>query len=147
MQAATLSQFYQKVKAVAPALNSNQQLRLIHGQNELREDTTTLLSIGIGHAATVFSVFRTVGGSDSCVQLLQECPDNSIYGVATLSIRVSCVQCGAIVQYSEACKQMNCPACSKEFCFISLRKKDIGGYKCGYCKAAPRQPSIPIATP
>ena len=70
-QLAALSQFYQKVRVVAPALNSNQQLRLILGQTELREDSTTLQAAGIVHAATVFAVIRTVGGSDPRVQMLK----------------------------------------------------------------------------
>ena len=102
---------------MAPALNSNQQLRLILGQTELREDSTTLQSVGIVHGTTVFAVIRTVGGSDPRVQLLLSCPDKSIYGVTTPSTR-ACVHCGALVQHTDACKQMKCPACSQEFCFI-----------------------------
>ena len=145
IQLATLSQFYQKVRAVAPALNSNQQLRLVLGQTELREDSTTLQAAGIVHATTAFAVIRTVGGSDPRVQMLQRCPDKTIYGVTTPSTR-ACVHCGALVQHTEACKQMKCPACSGEFCFICLRKKDSGGYKCGNCKPAPRQTNIPTAS-
>ena len=141
-QLSTLSQFYQKVRAVAPGLN---QLRLIHSQTELREDGTTLQAAGIGHTTTVFAVIRTVGGSDPRVQMLQNCPDKTIYGMTTPSTR-SCVHCGALVQHTEACKQMKCPACSGEFCFICLRKKDPGGYKCGSCKPAPRQTNIPNAS-
>ena len=133
------------MRAVAPALNSNQQLRLILGQIELREDSTTLHSTGIHHGSTVFAVIRTVGGSDPRVQVLQTCPDKNIYSVTTPSTR-ACVHCGALVQHIEACKQMKCPACSKEFCFICLRKKDVGGYKCGNCQPAPRQTSIPSAS-
>ena len=123
-------------------LNTNQQLRLIHGQTELREDSTTLQAVGIAHATTVFTVIRTVGGSDPRLQMLQNCPDKNIYGVTTPSTR-ACVHCGALVQHIEACKQMKCLVCSKEFCFICLRKKDVDGYKCGNCKPAPRQTSIP----
>ena len=146
-QLATLSQFYQKVRVVAPALNSNQQLRLNLGQTELHEDSTTLQVAGIVHVTTVFAVFRTVGGSDPRVQMLQSCPDKIIYGVTTLSTR-ACVHCGAlpVVEHSEACKQMKCPACSEEFCFICLRKKDPEGYKCGNCKPAPRQINILTAS-
>lgn len=113
------------MRAIAPALNSNQQLRLIHCQTELREDSTTLQSAGINHGTTVFAVIRTVGGSDPCVEILQGCPDKNIYGIATPSTR-ACVHCGALVQHTEACKQMKCPACSKEFYFICLRKRDVG---------------------
>ena len=126
MQLATLSQFYQKVRAVAPALNSNQQLRLILGQTELREDSTTLQAAGIVHAATVFAVIRTVGGSDPRVQMLQGCLVKTIYGVTTPSTR-ACVHCGALVQHTEACKQMKCLACSGEFCFICLRRRTPEG--------------------
>ena len=88
------------MRAVAPALNSNQQLRLIFGQTELREDSTTLQSAGIHHAATVFAVIRTVGGNDPRVQLIQTCPDNTIYGMTTSSTR-ACVYCGTLVQHIE----------------------------------------------
>ena len=133
------------MRAVTPALNSNQQLRLIFGRTELREDSTTLQSIGIQHGSSTFGVIRTVGGSDPCIQLLQVCPDKCMYGIINLSTRAY-VHCGALVQHVEACKQMECPACSKEFQFVCLREKDSGGNKCANCKTAPRQTNIPSAS-
>ena len=123
-QLATLSQFYQKVRAIVSVLN-NEQLRLITGETELREDLTTLRAAGIVHGTMVYSVVRTVGGSDPCIQMLQSCPDTTIYCVITPSKR-ACVQYRALVQHTEACKQMKYPACSGEFYFICVRKKDPG---------------------
>ena len=117
MQLSTLSQFFQKVRAVTPALNSNQQLRLIHGQTDLREDSTILQAAGIVHGTIVFGVIRALGGSDPHVHMPQICPDKTIYDVTTPSTR-GCFRCGALVQHTEACKQTNCPSCSGEFCFI-----------------------------
>ena len=59
-QLATLSQFYQKVRAVAPGLDC-QQLRLFLGHTELHEDSTTLQAAGIGHEVQMFVVCRTSG--------------------------------------------------------------------------------------
>ena len=86
------------MRAVVPALNNNQQLRLIFGEIELREGSTTLQSAGIHHAATVFAVIKTVGGRDPLVQLIQTYPDNTIYGMTTSSTR-ACVYCGTLVQH------------------------------------------------
>ena len=77
MQGAWTQEFYRNVRAVTPVLQSNQQLRLIHGQTELRENSTTLQSLGIHHGSTVFAVIRTVGGSDPRVTMLLNCPNFS----------------------------------------------------------------------
>lgn len=126
----TLSQFFQKVRAVTPALKSNEQLRLIHGKTDLREDSTTLQATGIVHGTTVFAVIRALGGSDPLIHMPQICPDKTIYGVTTPSTR-GCFHYGALVQHTEACKQTKCPSCSGEFCFIW---------------SAPRQTSIQSAS-
>ena len=162
MQAASTQEFYRNVRAVVPALRSNEQLRLIHGQTELREDSTTLQSLGILHGSTVFAVIRTVGGSDPRVTMLLSCPEKNIGGVKTPSLR-ACPHCGALVEHTDACKHMKCPVCSKEFCFICLSKRDTSGgqsqnrwfaalwgqtgWQCGRhnspCTSAARQTSIP----
>ena len=90
-------------------------------------------------------MMRVRGGSDPQVQMLQSCPNKDVIGVSTPSIR-ACPFCGALVQHTDACKQMNCPACSRAFCFICLKKNE-GGWQCGswntQCTPAPRQTYIP----
>ena len=161
MQVASVQEFYRKVQAVAPALKSNQQLRLIQGRNELREGPTTLQDLGIHHGSSVFAVIRTVGGGDPRVTMLLNCPEKNIGGVKSPSLR-ACPHCGALVEHTDACKHMKCPACSNEFCFIFLSKRDANGrqsqfgwmifqgqtgWKCGRynspCASAARQTSIP----
>ena len=161
MQVASVQEFYRKVQAVTPALKSNQQLRLIHGQSELREGPTTLQDLGIHHGSSVFAVIRTVGGGDPRVTMLLNCPEKNIGGVKSPSLR-ACPHCGALVEHTDACKHMKCPACSKEFCFICLSKRDTNGrqsqfgwmaflgqtgWQCGRynspCAPAERQTSIP----
>jgi len=126
MQVASVEELYRKVKAVAPALKSNQQLQLIQGQNELREGPITFQSLGIHHCSTVFSVIRTVGGGDPRVTMLLNCPEKNMEGEKSPALRAF-PRCGALVEHTDACKNMKCPACSKEFCFICLVKRDTDG--------------------
>ena len=154
-------QFYQKAQEIAPALKGNQELRLLMGKTELREDSTqSLQDIGIRHGSSVYAVVRAKGGSDPRITWLHECEEKVIAGVKTPSLR-ACPHCGALVEHSAACKHMKCPACSKEFCFICLSKKDDkaggglswftsfgqAGWQCGRynapCTPAPRQTNIP----
>lgn len=99
----------------------------------------------LSNGSSIHIAMRLKGGSDPRVQMLQSCPNKDVIGVSTPSIR-ACPFCGALVQHIDACKQMNCPACSKEFCFICLKKKE-GNWQCGSwntkCTPAPRQTSIP----
>lgn len=161
MQDASILQFYKKVQEIAPALASNEELRLIVGKTELRENSTqSLQDTGIRHGSSVFAVIRTVGGSDPRITWLLECDEKVIAGVRTPSLR-ACPHCGALVEHSAACKHMKCPACGKEFCFICLSKRDNKpggglswvpfygqtGWQCGRynapCTPAPRQTNIP----
>jgi len=102
-------------------------------------------SVGLTHMSSVCVVMRQRGGSDPRVQMLQNCSNKDVVGVSTPSIR-ACPHCGALVQHTDACKHMTCPACSREFCFICLRKKE-GGWQCGSynskCSPASRQTYIP----
>ena len=102
-------------------------------------------NVCLSHCSRINITFRQRGGSDPRVQMLQNCANKDVIGVSTPSIR-ACPFCGALVQHTDACKQMNCPACSKAFCFICLKKNE-GGWQCGSwntkCKPAPRQTYIP----
>ena len=161
MQDGSIGQLFKKVKEVVPTLQCNQQLRLIMGEIDLREDSTqSLQDTGIRHGSSVFAVIRTVGGSDPRITWLLECDEKVIAGVKTPSLR-ACPYCGALVEHSAACKHMKCPACGKEFCFICLSKRDDKagggvswflfygqtGWQCGRynapCAPAPRQTKIP----
>ena len=103
------------------------------------------LKFPLSNGSHVSIMMRQRGGSDPRVQMLQSCPNKDVIGVSTPSIR-ACPFCGALVQHIDACKQMNCPACSKAFCFICLKKNE-GGWQCGSwnakCSPAPRQTYIP----
>lgn len=103
------------------------------------------LRIPLLHFTHINVMIRVKGGSDPRVQMLQSCPNKDVIGVQTPSIR-ACPFCGALVQHVDACKQMNCLACSKAFCFICLKKNE-GGWQCGSwntkCTPAPRQTHIP----
>ena len=103
------------------------------------------LKFPLSNGSHVSIMMRQRGGSDPRVQMLQSCPNKDVIGVSTPSIR-ACPFCGALVQHIDACKQMNCPACSKSFCFICLKKNE-GGWQCGSwntkCTPAPRQTYIP----
>ena len=157
MQGASVGQLFKKVKEVVPTLQCNQQLRLIMGEIDFRENSTqTLQDTGVRHGSSVFAVIRTVGGSDPRITWLFECKEKVITGVRTPSLR-ACPHCGALVEHSAACKHMKCPACGKEFCFICLSKRDEKGvwiplygqtgWQCGRyntsCNPAPRQTNIP----
>ena len=102
--------------------------------------------ISLSHGSCISIVVTQRGGSDPRVQMLQNCESKDVIGVITPSMR-ACPYCGALVQHIDACKQMNCPACSKAFCFICLKKNDGGGWQCGNwntrCTPAPRQTHIP----
>ena len=103
------------------------------------------VEVGLSHGRTIDIIMRQRGGSDPRVQMLHNCPNKDVVGVSTPSIR-ACPFCGALVQHTDACKQMNCPACSRAFCFICLKKNE-GGWQCGSwntkCTPAPRQMYIP----
>ena len=102
------------------------------------------LEVDLSDFSSIRLLMRVRGGSDPRVQMLQNCPNKDVIGVSTPSIR-ACPFCGALVQHIDACKQMNCPACSRAFCFICLKKNE--GWQCGSwntkCTLAPRQMYIP----
>ena len=161
MQGATISDLYKKVGEIAPPLKLNQQLRLLMGNNEFSDDSTqSLQDASIHHGSSMYTAIRTVGGSDPRIQWLLECEETTIAGVKTPALR-ACPHCGGLVQHTGACKHMKCPACSKEFCFICLSKRDEtsrgglswlqlfgqAGWQCGRyntaCAPAPRQTKLP----
>ena len=144
MQDATSADLYKEIRQKKPSLN-NAPLRVLDGTHEIKENSTPLTDFSIANNSQVFVVMETKGGSDPRVQMLHSCPNKDVVGVSTPSIR-ACPFCGALVQHIEACKHMNCPACSKEFCFICLKKRE-GRWQCGSydskCTPAPRQTHIP----
>lgn len=95
--------------------------------------------------------------NDGCInknlQLLQTCKDISLPAVEGVthcpSIR-ACPTCGLKVEHSsEYCKNINCPRCHVEFCFVCLKLKRIccktsSPYKICPGGVAPRQTSIPV---
>ena len=144
MQDATSAELFKEIRQKKPSLN-NAPLRVLHGTHELKEDSTALTDFNIANNSQVFVVMKTRGGGDPRVQMLQDCPNKDVIGVSTPSIR-ACPFCGALVQHTDACKHMNCPTCSRAFCFICLKKNE-GGWQCGNwntkCPPAPRQTYIP----
>lgn len=129
-------------------ISGGEEMRLITGTKELNSYMDKRLcdpELGLKHGGSLGIVMRQRGGSDPRVQMLQNCPNKEVVGVSTPSMR-ACPWCGALVQHIEACKQMICPACNREFCFICLKKKE-GSWQCGSyntkCTPAPRQTYIP----
>ena len=131
LQDATSTDLFKAMKEKVPP-----PLRAIDDKQELNDDSTLLTN-----QATSFTVMNTEGDSDPRVQILQSCPYKNVVGVSTPSMR-ACPFCGALVQHTDACKHINCPACSRAFCFICLKKNE-GGWQCGSynskCTPAPRQ--------
>ncbi|XP_065914086.1 uncharacterized protein [Dysidea avara] len=148
---ATVKDLIKEIKAKTTQLDniSDEQLRFMVGT--LNFDTQNNLSVKImdppanmKHSSTIVVAMRQRGGGDPRIQVLQNCGNKSINGVSTPSLR-ACPHCGALVQHTEACKNMTCPACSKGFCFICLKPRNSSGVlPCGSaCSPAPRQTSIP----
>ena len=140
-----MRQLFQEVRK---KVSAGEEMRLITGTKELNNYMDKRLydsELGLKHCSSVGVVMRQRGGSDPRVQMLQNCPNKDVVGVYTPSIR-ACPFCGALVQHTDACKHMNCPACSRAFCFICLKKNE-GGWQCGSynskCTPAPRQTYIP----
>ena len=134
-----MTQLRERVRRIIPTLQNSQQLQLIISQSN---DLATLQSLGIQHGSTVSAVVSVMGGSDPRIKMLIECPNKNVSGIQSPSLR-ACPHCGALVQHTDACKNMKCPACQKDFCFVCLSKN--GGYNCGNCKPAVRQTRIPGA--
>ena len=138
LQDATSTDLFKAMKEKVPS-----PLHAIDDKQELSDDSTLLTNQATN--LTSFAVMDTKGDSDLRVQFLQSCPNKDVIGVSTPSIR-ACPFCGALVQHTDACKHMNCPACSRAFCFICLKKNE-GGWQCGSynskCTPAPRQTYIP----
>ncbi|XP_060887079.1 uncharacterized protein DDB_G0292642-like isoform X2 [Labrus mixtus] len=95
--------------------------------------------------------------NDGCInkdlQLLQTCKTISLPAVEGVtdcpSVR-ACPTCGLSVEHnSQYCKNINCPRCHIEFCFVCLKlklecKKTSSPYKICPSGVAPRQTSIPV---
>nr|XP_020444399.1 LOW QUALITY PROTEIN: uncharacterized protein LOC109953300 [Monopterus albus] len=95
--------------------------------------------------------------NDGCcnvaLKLLRECSDisfESVKGVEGCPSIRSCPTCGALVAHCRKyCKNVVCPRCTVEFCFVCLKltqkKIDLKGYFT-LCSSgvAPRQTSIPV---
>uniref|UniRef100_A0A3Q3MWN9 RBR-type E3 ubiquitin transferase n=1 Tax=Labrus bergylta TaxID=56723 RepID=A0A3Q3MWN9_9LABR len=95
--------------------------------------------------------------NDGCInkdlQLLQTCKTISLPAVEGVtdcpSVR-ACPKCGLSVEHSsQYCKNINCPRCHIEFCFVCLKlklecNKTSSPYKICPSGVAPRQTSIPV---
>nr|XP_020495990.1 E3 ubiquitin-protein ligase RNF19B-like [Labrus bergylta] len=95
--------------------------------------------------------------NDGCInkdlQLLQTCKTISLPAVEGVtdcpSVR-ACPKCGLSVEHSsQYCKNITCPRCHIEFCFVCLKlklecNKTSSPYKICPSGVAPRQTSIPV---
>jgi len=102
--------------------NVGDGLRLSTGTIELNAYMETRITdppVYLAHLSNVIVLIRQKGGSDPRIQMLQNCGNKTAVGVTTPSIK-ACPHCGALVQHSADCQQMNSPACRKAFCFIFL---------------------------
>ena len=110
---------------------SDEQLRFKVGTLEFNTENNLNVKImeppaNMKHSSTIVVVMRQRGESDPRIQILQNCGSKNINGVTTPSLR-TCPYCGALVQHTEACKNMTCPACSKGFCFVCLKPRKSDG--------------------
>ena len=121
--------------------SKNASLHVLSGTQELSDDSTSLTDYKVTSSSQLFAMI-----SDPRVQLLQNCAFKDVIGISTPSIR-ACPFCGALIQHIEASKHINCPACSRAFCFICLKKRNEGKWQCSLynfkCSPAPRQKYIP----
>ncbi|XP_063751696.1 E3 ubiquitin-protein ligase ARIH2-like isoform X2 [Eleginops maclovinus] len=88
-------------------------------------------------------------------EILNTCPDitfESVRGVAGCpSVRV-CPTCGLLLEHNRTkCKNMRCPRCKVEFCFVCLKlteeclaQEKSSHYLCCPSGVAPRQTTIPV---
>ncbi|XP_029609898.1 uncharacterized protein LOC115194381 isoform X1 [Salmo trutta] len=92
------------------------------------------------------------GCSNQRLQLLQNCPTVTlpqVHGVTACPSIRACPTCGALLEHDKtACKNLFCPRCKKEFCFVCLKLKSecmktSSPYKACSAGVAPRQTSIP----
>uniref|UniRef100_A0A8C7IRE5 RBR-type E3 ubiquitin transferase n=1 Tax=Oncorhynchus kisutch TaxID=8019 RepID=A0A8C7IRE5_ONCKI len=90
--------------------------------------------------------------SDQRLHLLQNCPTVAlpqVHGVTACPSMRACPTCGALLEHDmTACKNLLCPRCEKEFCFVCLKLKSecmktSSPYKACSAGVAPRQTSIP----
>ena len=140
--------FQQVLKKINTGEEMLEEMSLMNGVRYLHNCMDSRINddeVGLSNGSYVYIMIRVRGAGDPRVQMLQSCPNKDVIGVSTPSIR-ACPFCGALVQHTDACKQMNCPACSRAFCFICLKKNE-GGWQCGSwntkCTPAPRQTHIP----
>ena len=135
IQDATRTELYTAIKQKVPSSN-NASSHVLSSTQELYDDSPPLTDYNFTSNLQLFN--------DPQVQILQNCAEKQVVGVSTPSIR-ACPFCGALVQHIEACKHVNCPACSRAFCFICLKKYE-GGWQCGSynkkCSPAPRQKQL-----
>ncbi|KAJ8306720.1 hypothetical protein KUTeg_015761 [Tegillarca granosa] len=75
--------------------------------------------------------------------LLRTCPRKEIIGLTGCPSVRACPNCKALIEHTQACKQMDCMSCHTKFCFICLRIAVGGKYQCGSynnkCEIAPIQ--------
>lgn len=90
--------------------------------------------------------------SDQRLHLLQNCPTVTlpqVHGVTACPSMRACPTCGTLLEHDKtACKNLFCPRCKKEFCFVCLKLKSecmktSSPYKACSAGVAPRQTSIP----
>ncbi|XP_072314887.1 E3 ubiquitin-protein ligase RNF19A-like [Eucyclogobius newberryi] len=93
------------------------------------------------------------GCSNKNLELLQTCKTidlPQVRGATNCPSVRACPKCGAIVEHSRKhCKNLVCPRCHVEFCFVCLKRKKICNKTSTpyiLCKGgvAPRQTSIPV---
>ena len=74
-------------------------------------------------------------------RILNTCGTKELYGVQVPEVR-ACPNCSKAINHKEACKHMECPSCSTEFCYICLSLKNRR-WPCGAwnsaCRLAPPQ--------
>jgi len=59
-----MTQLYQELRNIAPPVESNKAWRLLSGEVELPEDSTTVKDRNLSHCKTLLGVVRVVGGNE-----------------------------------------------------------------------------------
>ncbi|KAM9400430.1 uncharacterized protein ACWYII_030364 [Salvelinus alpinus] len=140
-------------------------LKFVNRQDDITLDDipeTLRAEMSFGYAAIpqsrskLFKSLKQLKGpgphSDQRLHLLQNCLTVAlpqVHGVTACPSMRACPTCGALLEHDKtACKNLLCPRCKKEFCFVCLKLKSecmktSSPYKACSAGVAPRQTSIP----
>eukprot|EP01084_Bolivina_argentea_P307183 530907_1 len=65
------------------------------------------------------------------IKILNNVSTKKIGDVDNVPCMRACPNCAQIITHTDACKHMCCKSCKKDFCFVCLKMKKNGNWKCG----------------